>query len=35
VEGGSLDTPIGDLAPTLKNLPKGFVFIEWMIERQN
>ena len=35
VEGGSLDTPIGDLAPALKTLPKGFVFIEWMIERQN
>lgn len=35
VEGGSLDSPIGDLAPALKKLPSGFVFIEWMIERTN
>lgn len=33
VEGSSLETPIRDLAPTLKALPSGFVFIEWMIER--
>lgn len=33
VEGNSLGAPIGKLASTLKDLPKGFAFIEWMIQR--